>query len=160
MKNIRELVIKTFVYILVFAMPNYATAENYYADITKVSAIKSPLGSGYSLQVTIKSSDKNCDHYVNWWEAVSENGELLYRRILGHPHSREQPFSRGGVTKSINDETVFYVRAHIHPFGYSNMGMKGSVKNGFSAVDITNGFAKHLANEGEIPSHCDASIDK
>lgn len=155
----RTLFINILACIFVFAMPNQAAAENYYAEITKVSAIKSPLGSGYSINVAIKSSDKNCSHYVNWWEAVSENGKLLYRRILSHPHSREQPFSRGGVTNSITDETTFYIRAHIHPFGYSNRGMKGSIKTGFSAVNITNGFAKHLANEGENPSHCDESLD-
>ena len=70
----------------------------YYAEIVKVNASKASFGSSFSLDATVKSSDKNCDHYVNWWEAVSEDGKLLYRRTLGHPHSNEQPFNRGGST--------------------------------------------------------------
>ena len=135
-------------------------AEGHYAEITKVKAKKSFFGSSYSIYATVKSSDKNCNHYVNWWEAVSEDGKLLYRFVLSHPHSREQPFNRGGSTKSINDDTVFYVRAHMHPFGYSGKGMKGSVKAGFEPVEIPDGFAANLANEGELSSYCDASKDK
>ena len=134
-------------------------AEEYFAEIIKVKVGKSFSGSGYTIYATVKSSDKNCDNYVNWWEAVSEGGELLYRRTLGHPHSKEQPFRRGGSTKSINEETVFYVRAHMHPFGYSSKGMKGSVKSGFEPVAIPEGFAAELALQGEFPSGCDASMD-
>ena len=140
-------------------MPSYVAAKNYYAAIANVSASKSPLGAGYSLLVTIKSSDENCNHYVNWWEAVSEDGELLYRRIFGHPHSKEQPFSRGRFVESIGYETIFYIRAHMHPTGYSNMGMKGSIKTGFREEELPSRFAKHLANEGRMPANCNASLD-
>lgn len=136
-----------------------AISADYYAEIKKVSASKSFLGSSFSLYATIKSSDKDCDHYVNWREAVSEDGILLYRRTLGHPHSNEQPFNRGGSTGSIKEDTVFYVRAHIHPYGYSNKGMKGSAKSGFKPVTIPDGFAANLASSGEIPNSCDASKD-
>ena len=156
----KKFVITAFLSIVACTLSNHLAAENYYAEIIKVSAGKSPLGSGYTISMTVKSSDKNCSHYVNWLEAVSEDGELLYRRILGHPHSKEQPFSRGGITELINDETVFYARAHIHPYGYSNKGMKGSIKTGFSAVEIPIGFfAKQLENKSESSSHCNANIE-
>ena len=145
---------------LVTMMSGSAFADEHFAEITKVKAKKAFFGSSYSIYATIKSSDKGCNHYVNWWEAVSEDGKLLYRFVLAHPHSREQPFNRGGSTKSISDDTVFYVRAHMHPFGYSNKGMKGSVKAGFEPVDVPVGFAANLANEGELSSYCDASKDK
>ena len=145
---------------LVTMMSGSAIADEHFAEITKVKAKKAFFGSSYSIYATVKSSDKDCNHYVNWWEAVSEDGKLLYRFVLAHPHSREQPFNRGGSTKSINDDTVFYVRAHMHPFGYSNKGMKGSVKTGFEPVEIPEGFAANLANEGELSSYCDASKDK
>ena len=137
-----------------------AFAGEHFAEITKVKASKSFFGSSYSIYATVKSSDKDCEHFVNWWEAVSVDGKLLYRFVLSHPHSREQPFNRGGSTKSINDETVFYVRAHMHPFGYSSKGMKGSVKSGFEPVEIPDGFAANLANEGELSTYCDGSKDK
>ena len=145
---------------LVTMMSGTAFADEHFAEITKVKAKNAFFGSSYSIYATVKSSDKDCNHYVNWWEAVSEDGNLLYRFVLAHPHSREQPFNRGGSTKSINDDTVFYVRAHMHPFGYSNKGMKGSVKAGFEPVEIPEGFAANLANEGELSSYCDASKDK
>ena len=132
---------------------------DHYAEIVKFNASKASFGSSFSLDATVKSSDKNCGHYVNWWEAVSEDGKLLYRRTLGHPHSNEQPFNRGGSTGSIKEDTVFYVRAHIHPYGYSNKGMKGSVESGFKPVVIPNGFAAGLASSGKIPSSCDGTKD-
>ncbi len=139
--------------------PGLSFANEYYAEITRVNMSKALFGSSYSINATIKSSDKNCDHYVNWWEAVSEDGKLLFRRVLGHPHSKEQPFTRGGHAKSIKKDTVFFVRAHMHPFGYSNKGMKGSVKTGFESIEIPNGFATNLAGEGEMPTGCDGFRD-
>jgi len=127
-----------------------AFADEHYAEITKVKASKAFFGSSHSIYATVKSSDKDCNHYVNWWEAVSEDGKLLFRRVLGHPHSREQPFNRGGSTKSINDGTIFYVRAHMHTFGYSNKGMKGAVKTGFEPIEIPDGFCCELGELGEL----------
>ena len=150
----------TIICIAGVSMPALSLGEQYFAEITDIRAGKSRSGAGFSLFATIKSSDINCDHYVNWWEAVSEDGELLYRRVLGHPHSKEQPFSRGSSTDSISEETVFYARAHMHPFGYSQNGMKGSIKNGFTAVTIPDDFASHLADEGEMPSRCNPAMDR
>jgi len=152
-----------YVCLLGFAMGmaalSSAFAQEPYAEISDVSASKAFLGSSYSIYATVKSSDKDCDHYVNWWEAVSEDGTLLYRRTLGHPHSNEQPFNRVGSTRAIDGDTVLYVRAHLHPFGYSPNGMKGSANSGFKATIIPEGFAAELANSGEIPTDCDSSKD-
>jgi len=151
---------KNIIYItglLIVSAPSFASGG--YAEIVEFDASKAFFGSSYSLYATIKSSDKDCNHYVDWWEAVSEDGKLLYRRTLGHPHSTEQPFNRGGSSSNINEDTVFYIRAHIHPDGYSNKGMKGSVKTSFVATDIPEGFASELAKTGEMPGGCDASRD-
>jgi len=152
--------VKTLLITFFLMAPGLTFAGEHYAEITKVRATKALFGSSYSISATIKSSDKDCDHYVNWWEAVSEDGKLLFRFVLAHPHSREQPFSRAVSTKLTSKDTVFYVRAHIHPFGYSNKGMKGSVKTGFEPIDIPNGFAANLASEGELPSGCDGFRDQ
>ncbi|TNF97669.1 MAG: hypothetical protein EP297_10150 [Gammaproteobacteria bacterium] len=136
-----------------------ACSSQGYAEIIKFNASKASFGSGYSLYATIKSSDKDCNHYVNWWEAISEDGELLYRRILWHPHSNEQPFQRGGSTDKINENTVFYVRAHMYPSGYSSKGMKGSVKTGFKPVEIPENFAADLSNTGKNPGSCNTSMN-
>jgi hypothetical protein len=160
MNPLKMSLVLSAVSLVVTMMSGLAFADEHFAEITKVKAKKSFFGSSYSIYATVKSSDKDCNHYVNWWEAVSEDGKLLYRFVLSHPHSREQPFNRGGSTKSINDDTVFYVRAHMHPFGYSNKGMKGSVQAGFEPVEIPDGFAANLANEGELSTYCDGSKDK
>lgn len=136
-----------------------SAAQRGFAEITDVSASKALFGSSYALYATIRSSDEDCSHYVNWWEAVSEDGQLLYRRVLGHPHANEQPFRRGGSTSAIKEDTVFFVRAHMHPSGYSHQGMKGSAAAGFTTVEIPAGFAEDLATQGERPTHCDASAD-
>jgi hypothetical protein len=152
-------VIRTFLGTVALLTATQTLSSDYYAEILDVSAKKALFGSSFSLYATVKSSDVDCDHYVNWWEAVSEDGKLLFRRTLGHPHSREQPFNRGGSTSSIKEDTVFYVRAHIHPYGYSNQGMKGSAKSGFEPVTIPDGFAAELASTGERAGGCDASKD-
>ncbi|NOQ76263.1 MAG: hypothetical protein GQ475_00445 [Methylococcaceae bacterium] len=131
-----------------------AISADHYAEVISINTSQSVFDSSLLIYATIKSSDKDCEHYVNWWEAVSEDGQLLYRRILRHPHSNEQPFNRGGSTDTIKKETIFYVRAHIHPYGYSNKGMKGSVKSGFKPVIIPEGFAAALASSTDIPGPC------
>ncbi len=142
--------------VLTESMPLFAATG--YAEIIEFKA-KEFFGSGYSLYATIKSSDKDCGHYVDWWEAVSEDGKLLYRRTLAHPHSSEQPFSRGGSARNINKDIVFYVRAHLYPDGYSNKGMKGSIKTGFTSVIIPDGFAADLAKSGNKSSRCNPNLD-
>jgi hypothetical protein len=86
---------------------------------------------------------------------VSEDGRLLYRRILMHSHPDEQPFTRPGGPVAIDAETTVIVRAHLVPTGYGGAVMRGSVARGFSAwPDAPADFAADLATRPPLPKEC------
>ena len=71
-----------------------AIEESVHADVTAVSATGE--AGAYTFDATVRSPDTGCNSYADWWEVVSPNGELLYRRVLLHSHVDEQPFTRSG----------------------------------------------------------------
>lgn len=81
----------------------------------------------YRFSVTVESPDTGCDRYADWWEVLTPEGELLYRRILAHSHVQEQPFTRSGGPVAIDTNQEVILRAHLHPDGYGDRGMRGSV---------------------------------
>ena len=108
----------------------------------------------YDFSVTISSPDEGCSKYADWWEVVSQDGELLYRRILLHSHVNEQPFTRSGGPVSIDADTIVLVRAHMHPTGYGGLVMEGSVESGFEQGEIGADFASELADTSPLPEGC------
>lgn len=122
------------------------------ADVQAVEATGSD--GAVELRVTIRSPDTGCSQYANWWEVLSEAGDLLYRRVLRHSHVDEQPFTRSGGAIDISVDTVVLVRAHMHPTGYGGKAMKGSVAAGFEAVELPADFAAEAAREEPLPEGC------
>lgn len=119
----------------------------------RVSARGRP--GAYDLAVTVSSPDRGCDYYADWWEVVSPDGRLLFRRVLMHSHPDEQPFTRSGGPVAISAEEVVIVRAHFHPTGYGGRAARGSVAKGFEAWEGTpTGFAEELAREQPLPGEC------
>jgi len=111
----------------------------------------------YTFSVALKSPDKGCGQYANWWEVISDDGKtLIYRRILGHSHVGEQPFTRSGGAVSIDATQEVIIRGHMYPTGYGDgkIAMKGSVTNGFQLFEIPGGFATDLENIAPQPSGC------
>lgn len=104
--------------------------------------------------VTIRSPDTGCDRYADWWEVLTEDGELLYRRVLAHSHVREQPFIRSGGPVQLTASQVAIVRAHMHPAGYGTQAMRGTIATGFAAIDLPKGFAAAAATEEPQPPPC------
>jgi hypothetical protein len=129
-----------------------AHAAEPRADVVEVAARGRP--GAYELAVTVKSSDRNCDAYANWWEVVSEDGKLLFRRVLMHSHPDEQPFTRPGGPVPIAAETTVVVRAHFHPTGYGGAALRGSVAAGFAPWTPPPGFAAGLAKVDPLPREC------
>lgn len=125
---------------------------NEFAEIVSVKVTGSE--NSYSFKVGISSPDTGCKQYANWWEVITEDGLLIYRRILGHSHISEQPFVRsGGRVKISNNQTVI-VRAHMNTSGYGTKTFKGSVNSGFAVFETDQNFAKNLARKKPLPTGC------
>ena len=119
-----------------------------------VSVTTSGEVGNYTFSVGISSPDKGCEQYANWWEVISEDGEILiYRRILGHSHVNEQPFVRSGAV-TISDTQVVIIRAHMNTSGYGTTVFKGSVSTGFTEFITTENFASNLSTKAPLPSNC------
>ncbi|MBX3051988.1 MAG: hypothetical protein KF753_10970 [Caldilineaceae bacterium] len=123
------------------------------ADVVSVQVTGSP--GSYQFSVEIASPDTGCDQYADWWEVLSEQGELLYRRILTHSHVNEQPFARSGGPVAIEADRVVIVRAHLHPAGYGGKSWKGTVQSGFVENEATPDFAGGVETESPQPAGCD-----
>lgn len=123
------------------------------ADVIAVQASGQP--GAYQFNVTVRSPDLGCKQYADWWEVVSEDGKLLYRRVLLHSHVDEQPFTRSGGPVPIKPDTVVWVRAHMNNGGYGGATLKGSVKTGFKPVVPATQFAPGLAKHAPLPDGCD-----
>ena len=129
-------------------------ANSGYAVVENVSVSGSE--GAYTFSVTLKSPDKGCNQYANWWEVVSEKEKLVYRRILGHSHVGEQPFTRSGGVVSIGSSEVVIIRGHMNTSGYGEgeVAMRGSVDTGFNPFVLTKEFASNLETVAPQPSGC------
>ncbi len=119
-----------------------------------LSAAISGNENAYHFAVEIRSPDTGCEQYADWWEVVTEDGELIYRRILAHSHVSEQPFTRSGGPVAISADTVVVVRAHMHPHGYGGAALRGSVQTGFEGFQLEADFAPDLENADPLPDGC------
>jgi hypothetical protein len=128
-----------------------AQANGDGADVTAVSVGGAP--GGYTFSVTLSSPDTGCEQYANWWEVLDANGALLYRRILGHSHVDEQPFTRSGGPVAVEANDVVWVRAHMHPNGYGGQLMRGTPGGAFEVVSQPAGWPD-VAAEPPQPGGC------
>ena len=132
--------------------PQPTNLPDALADILSVEVTGSD--NAYRFAVRISSPDTGCDQYADWWEVISEDGTLLYRRILAHSHRDEQPFVRSGGPVELADTTTVIIRAHMNPSGYGGQVMKGSIQNGFAEIDLSPDFADQLESEPPLPDGC------
>jgi len=129
------------------------TEENRaLADVISVQVTGN--AGAYQFSVGISSPDTGCDQYADWWEVVSEQGELIYRRILLHSHVDEQPFVRSGGSVEIAADTTVWVRAHMNEGGYGGDAFRGSVQDGFTQAEMDPEFARELESAPPLPEDC------
>jgi hypothetical protein len=121
------------------------------ANVIAVGATGDP--GAYRFSVEIASPDLGCEQYADWWEVLSEDGDLLYRRILAHSHVTEQPFVRSGGPVPIDPEQVVWIRAHMNPGGYGGTVFQGSIQSGFKEVELSQQFSA-AAELPPLPTSC------
>ena len=123
------------------------------SDVQDVSV--SGLEGAYTFAVTVSSPDTGCDQYTDWWEVLTTEGELLYRRILLHSHVNTQPFTRQGGPVPVQSQQTLIVRAHMSNLGYGGTAMRGTVESGFEpAPDITENFSPEVEAQAPLPVFC------
>ena len=127
-------------------------ASSLAADVVSLEVTGGP--NEYQFSVGIASPDEGCNQYADWWEVLSEDGDLIYRRILAHSHVAEQPFVRSGGPVAVDADTIVIVRAHMHPSGYGGTGLKGTVRTGFEKIEFDPDFAVEVETEPPQPTGC------
>jgi hypothetical protein len=133
--------------------PSFAACDTALrAEVTAVSTTGSP--GAYTFLVTVKSPDTGCERYADWWEVLTPEGTLLYRRILLHSHTTEQPFTRSGGPVPITADTEVIVRAHMNTSGYGTHAFQGTPAGGFSPTQLEPAFAVELAEQPPLPTSC------
>ncbi|MDZ7747812.1 MAG: hypothetical protein U5K43_02405 [Halofilum sp. (in: g-proteobacteria)] len=89
------------------------------ADVLEARA-RAGADGRYRFTVTVAHADTGWDHYADRWEVVAPDGAVLATRVLHHPHTNEQPFTRslGGVEIPADISRV-ELRAHdsVHGLG-------------------------------------------
>jgi len=144
----------TFMFLLLLVPAGYAGAEVYpYADVMLVETEE--VDGGYIFTVEVDSPDKGCDQYANWWEVLSVDGRLIYRRLLAHSHTDEQPFIRDGGPINIKPDSELIIRAHMHPLGYGGKAYRGSVDGGFVSTDLASSFAEEVLKQPPFADYCE-----
>jgi hypothetical protein len=127
-------------------------SQALFADVLSVQVSGSP--GAYQFAVEVASPDTGCEQYADWWEVFSDDGGLLYRRILLHSHVGEQPFVRSGGPVDIAADEAVYVRAHMNTVGYGGIVMKGTVQDGFQPVEVEAGLGSGLERVPPQPENC------
>jgi hypothetical protein len=74
--------------LLAFGTPGWANPS----VIETVNAAES--GGTWRFDVTVSHPDTGWDHYTNGWRVLTMDGKELGMRVLHHPHTDEQPFTR------------------------------------------------------------------
>ena len=123
------------------------------ADVLAVRASGSP--GAYTFAVKLRSPDTGCDQYADWWEVLTPQGTLVYRRVLMHSHVNEQPFTRSGGPVDVDATTEVVVRAHMNKAGYGGVALIGSIVSKFAAdPSIGVALAPELSDAPPQPADC------
>ena len=88
------------------------------------------LGEGrFRIDATVLHADEGWDHYVDRWDVITPDGQVLGSRELAHPHDTEQPFTRSLTLSVPRGVSVIYLRAHDSVHGTGGKEFKLAVPN-------------------------------
>ena len=122
-----------------------------------MSATTSGTSGNYTFEVTVSSPDQGCDEYANWWEVISQEGELIYRKTFDRPHVDEQPFTTEGGPVQIPNDQIVIVRAHMKEAGYGGQAVEGApgASGSFRPVALPDSFAFDIDDISPQPGICE-----
>jgi len=93
-----------------------------FANEAVVEAVKvTKQDHTYRFSVRILHKDSGWDHYVNKYDVLDSDGNILATRILWHPHEHEQPFTRSLSGVNVQGLKTVFVRANDSVDGYSKL---------------------------------------
>jgi len=144
---------KTLLYTFLFCLSTITIAQQ--ARITSVDIRGKHGEDEYTVRIGIASPDTGCEQFANWWEIVTPEGKLVYRRILAHSHVTEQPFVRGASKVQLDKDQEYYIRVHMNNTGYSRFGHQGSITSSFRSTELPEDFALELEKKEPLPKGCD-----
>ena len=101
-----------------------ATALANEVQIKKVEIRGNNTEDSWTFHVTLKHNDSGWDHYADAWQVVDEDGKVLAKRVLYHPHEHEQPFTRSLSGVKLQGSAIIYVEAHDKVHGWSKDRVK------------------------------------
>ncbi len=144
----------------------FAEILTYHAEQERPQLIEGPVVLGVAatvepsgavqLQVTLQSPDRDCDRHADWWEVLSEKGELIDRYLIDGPHEFEKPFTTSKTLTRFDLDQTILVRAHfsddidgVEVYGsdrYSTQAMKGKVNDpeSFTSIRLSEKFARQV----------------
>ena len=92
------------------------------ANEAEIQDVKVSKNSGaYTFSVKILHEDSGWEHYVNRYEVLDKDGNVIATRTLWHPHENEQPFTRSLSGVKLKETTTVYIRANDSVDGYSKL---------------------------------------
>jgi len=98
--------IQYFLFLLLPLVCSFGIAGE--ADVTELK-VRYNGNDSFQVITTVKHADTGWDHYADGWEVLDEQGNVLGKRVLYHPHVKEQPFTRShtlSIPKSVKKITV------------------------------------------------------
>lgn len=106
-----------------------------FAQVEKVIMEENADGT-WNFAVTVRHDDSGWDHYADKWQIVAEeSSEVLGERVLVHPHTEEQPFTRSLRNVEIPEGIEYIrIRAKCSNHGYEGKQVRIPV-NGYKGVD-------------------------
>ncbi|UJB71243.1 ATP-binding protein [Acaryochloris sp. 'Moss Beach'] len=114
----------------------------------------------YTFKANLYGPTEGCNQYVDWWEILSEDQELLDRPHFDISHDDQQPFSSTSKPIQASDNQTLLIRAHLHledkdKSGYeARQAWKGTIKDGFEMIRLPEKYATDLAKADPQPKPC------
>jgi len=100
-----------------------AGAQAGQAEIVDAVLVRD--AASWNASVTLRHADTGWKHYADAWRVVDAEGRELGKRVLHHPHVKEQPFTRSLRGIAIPAGTRFvWIEAHDNLHGWARSRLR------------------------------------